>query len=72
MQIIIKFGLTKAVISSTLNTAVRYGTHSLVGIGIFDPFVIQGTGIIAFLSEHYWNSNPSRPLLRANLATLQL
>ena len=72
MQPILKIGLTKSGISSTLQTAVRYGPWSLGGIGLFYPFVIQGTGTIAFLIEHYWKSTPSSPLLRANLSTLQL
>ena len=54
MQPIVKFGLTKAGISSTLHTEVRYGPCSLRFIGLFERFVIQGTGIIAFLIEHYW------------------
>ena len=72
MQPILKFGLTKSGISSTLQTAVRYGPWSLGGIGLFYSFVIQGTGTIAFLIEHYWKSTPSSPLLLANLSTLQL
>ena len=72
MQHIVKFGLTKAGISSTLHTAVRYGPWSLGGVGLFDPFMIQGTDIIAFLIEHYWDSTPSSPLLWSNLSTLQL
>ena len=71
MHLIVKFVLAKAGISITLRTAVRYGPRYLRGIGIFEPFVIQGTGRIAFLIEHFWRSNPSRPLLRANLDTLQ-
>ena len=43
MQHIVKFGFTKAGISSTLHTAVRYGPRSLRCIGSFDTFVIQGT-----------------------------
>ena len=35
MQHIVKFGPTKAGISSTLNIAVRYGPWSLGGVGIF-------------------------------------
>ena len=38
MQTIVKFGLAKAGISSTLHTAVRYGPRSLGDIEIFDPF----------------------------------
>ena len=72
MQHIVKFGLTKTGIRSTLHTAVRYGPHYIEGIGIFYPLVIQETDRIAFLIEHYWKSNPSSPLLRSNLATLQL
>ena len=72
MQSIVQFGLTKAGISSTLHTAVRYGNSSLGGIGLFDPFIIQGTGRITFLIKHYWKSNTSSPLLRDNLDTLQL
>ena len=49
MRPIVKFGLTKAVISSTLHKAVRYGPCSLGGIVFFDPVVIQGAGQIAFL-----------------------
>ena len=72
MQPIVKFGLTKSGISSTLHTAVKYGTRSLRVIGLFDPFVIQRSGQIAFLVEHYWKSTPYIPLLRAKLSTLQL
>ena len=49
MQPFVKFGFNKAGVSSTLHTAVKYGPRSLGGIGIFDPFLIQGTGRIAFL-----------------------
>ena len=42
MRPIVKFGLTKAGISSTLNTVVIYWPCSLGGIDIFDPIVIQG------------------------------
>ena len=69
---IVKFGLAKDGISSTLHTVVRYGPWSLGGIGLFDPFVIQGVGQISFLIEHYWKSTPSSPILWANLSTLQL
>ena len=72
MKPIVKFGLTKAVISSTLHKAVRYGTRSLGGIGLFDPFFIQGAGQIYFLMEHYCKSTLYIPLLQANLSTLQL
>ena len=72
MKPIVKFGLTKSGISSTLHTSVRYGPLLLRGIRLFDPFLIQVTCIIAFLVEHYWNSTPFSPLLRANLATLKL
>ena len=41
MQSGVKFGLTKAGISSTLDTEVRYGPRSLGGIGLFYPFAIQ-------------------------------
>ena len=37
MKPIIKFGLTKAGISSILHTSVRYGPRSLGGIILFDP-----------------------------------
>ena len=37
MQPILKFGLTKAAISSTFHTVVRYGPWSLEGVGTFDP-----------------------------------
>ena len=57
MQSIVKFGITKAGISSTLYTEVRYGNHSLGGIRIFDPFVIQGTYRIDFLIKHNLKSN---------------
>ena len=72
MQSIVKFRPNNAVISSTLHTAVRYGSRSLGGIGIFDPFEIQGTGRIAFLIKHYWNSNTYIPLLWSKLPTLKL
>ena len=72
MQPIVKCGLTKAGIISTFHTAVRYGPRSLGSIGIFDPLVVQGSGQIAFLVEHFWKSTPYIPLLQANLSTLQL
>ena len=72
MQPIEKFGLTKVVICMTLHTAFRYGPRSLGCIGIFDPFAIQGTNRIAFFIEQYWKSTPSRPLIWANLSTIQL
>ena len=72
MQLIIKFGLTKASISSTLHTAVIYGPQYLGVIGLFDFFVIQGAIQIAFLIEHCWKKTPSSSLLCANLSTLQL
>ena len=72
MQTIVKFGLTKAGIISTLHTAVRYGRRSIGSIGIFDPFLIQGIGRIYILIKHYWGSNPYIPLLRDNLANLKL
>ena len=72
MQPIVKFGLAKAGISSTLHTALRYRPRSIGGIRIFDPFVIQVAGRIAFLIEHYWKSNPSSPILWSNLSTLQI
>ena len=34
--------------------------------------MIQGTGRIAFIVKHYWNSTPSSPLFQANPSTLQL
>ena len=70
MKPIVKFVITKARISSTLHTAVRYGPQSLGGIRIFEPFVIEGAGKTAFLIEHYWKLTPSSPLLWANLYTL--
>ena len=72
MQPIAKFVLTRAGISSTRHTAVKYGPRSLRGIENFDPFVIQGTVRIVFLIEHYWNSTPSITMLRSKLSTLQL
>ena len=72
IQLIVKLGLTKAVISITLHTEVIYEPRSFGGIVLCDPFVIQGTGIIAFLIEHYSKSTPSRPLLWDNLANVQL
>ena len=52
MQTIVKLGLTKAGISSTLHTAVRYGPRYLGGVRTFDPFVVLGTCRIAFLTKH--------------------
>ena len=72
MQHIVKFGLTKASISSTLYTAVKYEPRSLGGIGPFDLFVIQGTVRIYFLIKQYWKSTPSIPILWANLYTLKM
>ena len=72
MQPIVTFEITKADINITLHTAVRYGPHSLGGIGIFDPFLIQITSRISFLIKHYWKSTPSIPLLWDNMSTLQL
>ena len=72
MQPIVQFGLTKAIIISTLHEAVRYFLQSLGGIIIFDPILIQGAGQIAFLIKHFWKQTPSIPLLCAKLFTLQL
>ena len=72
MQPIVKIGLTKSGIRITLHTAVIYRPCSLRGIENFDPFVIKGTGRIAFLIKHYWKSTTSRPLLWANLSIIQL
>ena len=72
MQPIFKSGHTKAGISITLHTEVVYGPRSLGGIALLDPFVIKVTGGISFLKEQYLKSDPSSPLLRANLATLLL
>ena len=44
MRHIVKFGLTKAGIGSTLHTAVIYGPWYLEDIGTFDPFLIQVAG----------------------------
>ena len=63
MQPIVKVGLTKANISSTVHAAVRYGPRSLGSILLFDPFFIQGSFQIDFLIEHYWKSTPSTYLL---------
>ena len=71
MWSIVKFGLTKAGISNTLHTVI-YGSWSLWGIGLFDPFFIQGSGQIDSLIKHFWKLTPSSPLLCANLSTLQL
>ena len=72
MQPIVKFEHNKDGISSTLHKVISHGTRSLGGIGIFDPFVIQGTYSIAFLIKHYWKLTPSIPLFWDNLFTLQL
>ena len=72
MQIIVNFGLTKAGISSTLHTVIRYVHCSLDGIGIFDPVFIQGAGWISFLIKHWWNWTPYIPLLYANLSIMKL
>ena len=72
MQPIVKFGLTKAGISSTLHTSAIYEPRSLGGILLFDPFVIIGSGQIEFLIKHYWKLILSIPLLWANLSTLKL
>ena len=61
MQHIVKFGLTKASISSNLYTAVKYGIRSLVGIGPFDLFVIQGTFRIYFLIKKILKVNSIYP-----------
>ena len=72
MQHNVKFGLTKDIMSSTHHTLVSYGPWSLGIIIIFDLFVLQGAGIIAFIIEHYCKSSPSIPLPQANIFTLQL
>ena len=72
MQTIVKFGLTKARISSTLHTEVIYGTRYHGSIGIFGSIVIQGAGGISFIIKHCCNPTPSSPLLRADLSTLKL
>ena len=72
MQHIVKLGLTKAGKSNTLHTTVKKGHHSLVGIGLFDPILIQGASKIVFLIKHFWKFSPYISLLRSNLSTLQL
>ena len=72
MQPIVKFRLTKTVISSTLHTVVRYGSRYIGGIVLFEPSVIQAVGRIDFLIKHYYKLTPSRPLLRAGLYILKL
>ena len=71
MQHIVKCGITNAVISSTLHTAVRYGPRYLGGIRLFDIFVIQVEGLISFLIDHYWKSTSSSPLFWENISTLK-
>ena len=53
MRPFVKFGLNKAGMSITFHTSVIYGTRFLGGIGLFEPFVIQGARRITFLIEHY-------------------
>ena len=72
MQPIVKFGLTKAGIISTIHTAVMYGTCSLGGIVLFNPIMIQVAGQIAFIIENCWKPTPSCTLLLDDLSTLQL
>ena len=72
MRLIVKFGLTKANIRSTLHTAFIYGPQSLGGIGLFYTFVIQRSGRISFLFKQFWKLTPYMPLLHANISTLQL
>ena len=52
MRPIVKLGLTKDSVSSNLHTEGIYGTQYLGGIGLFEPFVIQGAGRISFLIKH--------------------
>ena len=72
MPPIVKFGLTKASISSTLHQSFIYGYQSLGGIGLFYTFVIQRSGRISFLFKQFWKLTPYMPLLHANISTLQL
>ena len=72
MQHIVKFGLTKASKSSTLQAVVIYGPWSLGGIGIFDPLVIQRAIQISFIIKHYYKLTSYSLLLWANLSTIQL
>ena len=69
---ILKFGLNKDGISSTLHTVVRYGSRYIGGIVLFDPSVIQAVGRIDFLIKHYYKLTPYRPLLWAGLSILKL
>ena len=71
MQPIVKCGLAKVGISSTLHTSVRYGPRFLGGIGLVDLFVIQGAELISFLVGHYWKLTPYIPLLWENLSSIQ-
>ena len=71
MQPIVKFGLTKAGIISTLHIAVRYGPQYLGSIGIFYLFLIQGAGQISFLFDHYWQLTTYNPLFWTNLSNIQ-
>ena len=52
MQTIVKFGLTKAGISSNLRKNVRYGPPCIVIIILLGPSLIQGAGQIYFLVKH--------------------
>ena len=69
---IVKFGLTKAGIISTLHTSVRYGHQYLGGVGLFDNFVIWGAVQIAFLIKHSEKPTPYIPLLHAKLSNIQV
>ena len=72
MRPILKFGLTKAGISSTLHIEFIHGPLSLEVIGLFDPFTTQGAFQIAFLIFFFWKPTTSSPLICVNLSTLQL
>ena len=72
MRPVIKFRLTRDGKSSNLHTSVRYGPYYLGGIGIFEPIVIQGSGLISFLIKKICKPTPSISLLCANLSTFQL
>ena len=49
---ILNYGLPRAVLSSTIHTAVRYGPSLLGGITLMDLLLKQGTGRIELLIEH--------------------
>ena len=62
----------KAGLPGNLPKAVRYGTIDSGGVGIQDPFLLQGSHRVSYLVHHLWKQTPTGNLLRLSLEKLQV